>query len=238
MISERILARGFSSFWRNLLPMSDAFVKHINLDYERFDLEIDSLDNDSTTRALINENGFELFRLCLNTGRNLQDLEDHEIDEVYLKSKGKIRIYEGINNYLPDDLTKEDLKESMLIAKTLLSFYNPIKRNCIVSPYFQGCGIIDDCYGDLIDQKSKTLYEFKAGDRNFKSIDLRQVFVYLALNHSSNSYDIENFCLLNPRRGGLFKVDVDEACYIMSGREAHDIYSQIINFITLTDHSG
>ena len=81
-------------------------------------------------------------------------------------------------------------------------------RKLTFEPRFSGCGIIDECFGDILYEK--TLYEVKAGERSFRSIDLRQVLVYCALDYAAGNRAISGVCLLNPRHGVHWYAPVSE----------------------------
>ncbi len=83
----------------------------------------------------------------------------------------------------------------MSLAHNLSTFFRYAKarthftiRTIRVSPRFEGCGWLDECEADFL--TSNVLVEVKAGDRAFRSIDLRQVLIYCALNFASKKYDI------------------------------------------------
>jgi len=93
-------------------------------------------------------------------------------------------------------------------------------------PVFPGCGFIDTCSGDVL--VSTTLFEVKAGDRLFRSIDVRQLVTYAALNLVSRPHEICKLGLFNPRVGIRAALDINELCFEVSGKDAITLLSEIV----------
>ena len=66
--------------------------------------------------------------------------------------------------------------------------------------------MIDLGKGDLI--SSDALFEIKAGDRFFRSVDVRQLIMYGALNSVSQSYQINRLGLFSIPRVGILSNDL------------------------------
>jgi hypothetical protein len=94
-----------------------------------------------------------------------------------------------------------------------------------LEPIFPGCGIIDACRGDLI--VSNILFEVKAGDRLFRSVDVRQLITYATLNQISKRFTIEKVGLFNPRIGVSATISVDDLCFEISGKNSIELFSEI-----------
>jgi hypothetical protein len=76
-----------------------------------------------------------------------------------------------------------------------------------------------------------TLYELKMVDRNLRSIDLRQVMIYAALNHESEQFDIANISILNPRRGLEYALNLEEFADHVARQTAAELCHKITNFL-------
>jgi|LGVD01.1.fsa_nt_gb hypothetical protein len=62
VISERKFSNSFSSFWNELLPTADSFVRRMNLSLERYCLPTESrFEVNRDRRSVINELSFRLF---------------------------------------------------------------------------------------------------------------------------------------------------------------------------------
>jgi hypothetical protein len=95
-----------------------------------------------------------------------------------------------------------------------------------VEPKFPGCGIIDTCFGDV--RCGEALYEIKAGDRNFRSVDIRQLLVYAALGKSAGLAPLRQLGLFNPRTGLSFCMNLDDLCLEVSGISSEELLAELI----------
>jgi hypothetical protein len=122
-----------------------------------------------------------------------------------------------------------DFKLIKWISDSLIKNYSKVYKRTI-RPKFKGCGILFETEGDII--YSNTLAEIKAGDRNFGILDIRQLYVYLALNNISPSYEINMIELFNPRTGILWNEYVDIVSENIAGTPTIEILYEIISFIS------
>ena len=99
-----------------------------------------------------------------------------------------------------------------------------------IDPKFDGCGFINESYGDLISDDK--LIEIKSGERRFNLTDLRQVLIYLVLNHySKQPFNISSIELFNPRMGIAFAEEVENFCLNISALNSQELFSEIQKFI-------
>lgn len=227
MISERKFSSTYTSFWNEILPMGDAFVRQLNLSCKRFSHPYDSnLPVDRDRRAIINELSFRLFKAQV-----LKNTAD--IDRVKL-SRSVILYISRLSNQINLRKTKireKEFKEAEMLARTLSEYFKRKELKSLVFwPSFTGCGLINSCKGDII--LGKNLIEVKAGDRKFRLPDIRQLITYLSLNFYSERYELENVALVNPRAGLSFEISVDGLIESSSGRKPVDVFSDIIEFIS------
>lgn len=234
MISERKLASSFTSFWRQLLPMGDACVRQMNLERERFIRPLETkLSNEANRRAIVNEMGFLQFKKTVRNGIvHEARVRKGELCEIAQDVRRYVsRLADPTGRTLLDEVTGPELAESEQIAHRLRSFFSmQQKGGLIVSPEFQGCGMVQHCRGDAL--TSKTLYEIKSGERDFRLIDLRQVLVYCALNFLSKLYAFENICLVNPRLGVYYDSDIISLIRATSGKAPVEFFNEFIDFIS------
>lgn len=227
MISERKFSNSYSSFWNQLLPTSDSFVRQLNLASERFAGPVNSstpVDRDK--RAVINELAFRLFKEKATSGK----ISASKIISIEQEVRTYIeRLAPNISN-IPA-LSKTELIEVENISKSLSTyFYRPDFSVMFFWPIFKGCGQLDACKADII-YKNK-LIEVKAGDRHFRIIDLRQIITYLALNFKSQQYQLTNIAIVNPRTGKEFECSTESLIESCSGRKSVDVFSDIIDFVS------
>ena len=135
------------------------------------------------------------------------------------------------------DPSAAETEECLAQARSIKHFFMiASKRQPVqVSPVFRGCGIIDTCVGDVF--FSDTLYEVKAGDRSFRSTDIRQLLTYAALNKASDGPKLARIGLFNPRTGVSFSGSLDEVCSEVAGCTPDDLLSEIVRIISSGDVS-
>jgi hypothetical protein len=85
--------------------------------------------------------------------------------------------------------------------------------------------------------KAEGIFEIKAGDRNVRSVDLRQLLVYSALNYADQKRQIQRIGLFNPRVGTHFSATLDEFCAEISGRPTIELLSEIVQVFSSGDIS-
>lgn len=227
MISERKFSNSYSSFWNELLPTADSFVRRMNLSLERYCYPIESkLESDRDKRAVINELAFRLF-MKLAKGIELSDSE-------------KIDLSDSVSNYIEKlapninisrPISKEEINEAESICTALATFFTARKFSALEFwPTFKGCGRMQACKGDIINDDK--LIEVKAGDRHFRITDIRQVITYLSLNSISKQYAIEQIVLVNPRKGVFFETTVEILIEDCSRRKPGDVFGDIIDYLS------
>ncbi len=227
MISERKFSKSFTSFWNELLPTADLFVRRLNLSCDRFCLPLESgLPVDRDRRAIINELAFRFF-LKLAKGEKLSKREKIELCvEVsnYIR-----RLAPNIKEIKP--ISQKELDEANELAGSLSQyFFLGDFKEIKFWPLFKGCGRLHACSGDILYKGN--LVEVKAGDRTFRVIDIRQIITYLSLNFVSQQHHIHKIALVNPRTGLSFETSVDILIEDCSRRKPVDVFGDIVDFIS------
>lgn len=101
-------------------------------------------------------------------------------------------------------LSKEELRDIHSISIHMVEYFPPRAPHLIFDPSFDGLGFLNSAEGDILFGDS--LIEVKAGYRNFSVNDIRQLLVYLTLNHYSRSpHEINKVELYNPRMGAVLR---------------------------------
>ncbi len=228
MISEKKFSSSFASFWQELLPSGEAVLRKINLEKSRFSPPLDSKVA-ADRRDLVNEIGFLLYKNSIINKLSPKEIFNSEkqfdtICNQAIKIVGRFRGSIAAANGIEQN-------EAFKIANSLKEFFEQYKNaKIVISPDFAGCGFLDNCVGDVLSEK--TLYEVKAGERNFRLVDIRQVFTYLALNYSSSAYEIKKVGFVNPRMGIYYNLEVNDLAIQLSGKSAIQVVSEIIEFIS------
>lgn len=233
MISELAFIRSYNTFWNTLFQGGEDYVRLINSAFgEKFEKPL-NFDDIPNRRALINGISFSLFELVSKKEFSIVEIEKLNIRSVLLKEilikEKKILPHLKFGNTNSNRINQEELKVIKLISKRLINQYSK-KSQLIVKPGFKGCGIIFEANGDII--YDNTLTEIKAGDRNFNIQDIRQLYVYLALNHHSKDFKISQIELCNPRTGVIWREYIDIVSDNVAGSSTIEIYHEITNFIS------
>lgn len=234
MITEVTFARDFVSFWRLATPTMDGFVRRLNRGlYERDFLPMSSKVSPNR-RAFVNEVAFHTF--CKLVGARRLGQISIDLDRLVHESAGpltgQMNGEKNVDNEL--GLSAEevgDIREQVQRLQIRLTRYGRlVDIQC--KPSFPGCGMVDRCEGDIL--VGAALIEIKAGDRPFRSVDLRQVLTYLVLNHAGRVRLLETVGLVNPRTGTSFEIGVEEFCFEVGGRHS----SELFEFIAYAMSSG
>lgn len=234
MISERKFANSFTSFWREALPRAEGYLRRMNCSLERIRPPLESvLPTDRESRAVINELGFRLFmRHAAGDVLTTDETNSIAADVVtYVK-----RIENPLISPEPRVLTEGEIGEAREICGALAEFFTQAElRQLQFWPEFAGCGFINTCKADII--QDQCLIEVKAGDRSFRLTDLRQILVYCALAFAARAYQLDAIVMINPRRGVYYEASVEELSVECSGAKPVDLFSEIITFVTSEPNS-
>jgi hypothetical protein len=181
-------------------------------------------------RGFINEVAFAAFCQSARRGQGWQPgrLSKAELDHAVASVRSLTVRKEIHGETIPEEgPVAEELLDIEEQRDRLLKFVflNRSIDTLVVEPVFPGCGIIDASKGDLI--VSDILFEVKAGDRLFRSIDVRQLIMYSTLNYISQSFRIERLGLFNPRIGVSATISIDDLCFEISGKNSTELFSEI-----------
>jgi hypothetical protein len=237
MISEKQFSEQFSGFWNQCLPfLTPQVIAQMNVsrvpmpDSRSFVAKPFDATEDSANNDLVADTGFGIFTAASQAGKSV-----HSIRNTALLKRVTESAFERIKR-LRSSEGKAEMKnlrgmdDSMAIAVRLEDFFeNEEAGELVIQPRFKGCGILDSCYGDLF--MGNTLYEVKCVERNLRSIDIRQVLAYCALNYQSRQFDIDHVCIVNPRRGISFRFGVESLAQKASGKNSAELFHQVGDFL-------
>ena len=230
MISERQLSQR-ASFWSELAPMLDVFVRVINIDSVRFASKVPALAPPEQ-RAFIGECGFEMARLTLE-GANGIDIQDvaplvgrrlAHLDRTTAEPSNSILV------------AMEALTEIQGIAENLVELVTMLGGTVRFAPRFLGCGYVSHCIGDIL--VGACLIEVKSGKRTFRNEDLRQLVVYTALNYAGRTHQIDKVALANPREGTLFKIALDTLIRRIASTGDKEFFERFVFLVSGVTTSG
>ncbi len=234
MISERLIAEKFSAVWKEHLPfLTTNFIRVLNEGhvYTVNQSEVAFSENANIRYDLISEFAFNASEIIFNENKSFETITaDNQYIYSLLKDTAK-----SINREFPElelSLSETEKNEAKLIAFNIIEFINRIKKNsCQFKPRLIGYGIIPEIKADLL--IDDTLFEIKTVNRNFRSTDLKQLLIYIALQHMSSDAKWQYAGLYNPRRGIYCRFYIKRLIYDLSGgRSLHDVFEGLLNGLT------
>lgn len=234
MISERDIAERFSVIWKQSFPLLNSnFIKVFN------DAQIELINThpiitiDNVRYDLVSEAAFNLSEIIiLNKIQPADFILDHKNIENLIEKTA--RTIWNSKSYAKTDLKLSEIEYQNIlkISDNIIEFIRKIKgQNISFRPKLKGYGFIPDLEADLsIDD---TLYELKTVTRNFKSSDLKQLFIYLALQQVSGNVNWKFAGLYNPRKGMFGKFDVKNLIYnLTGGKTPNEAFENLLNGLT------
>ena len=236
MISEKQFSEQFSGFWNQCLPfLTPQVIAQMNIsgtpmpDSRGFVAKPLDATEDSANNDLVADTGFGIFTAAMQAGKSVHSILNSallkRVTESAFERIKRLRSSEGKAEMKP--LRGND--DSIEIAVRLEDFFeNEGVGELVIQPRFKGCGILDSCYGDLF--MGSTLYEVKCVERNLRSIDIRQVLTYCALNYQSRQFEIDHVCIVNPRRGISFRFGIESLTQKASVKNSAELFHQIGDF--------
>lgn len=233
MISERKLVSSHSSFWRNAMPMAETFVRRMNRTLDRVVPPCEGAYK-GIRNSLISELSFRAYCEICNDQKLISNLAT---DADWLSKSA-----DGVRRYIsrlerseipPAPMSVGEINEALLLAKNLrngIKYSNPGKT-VSPRPIFIGCGIVDNCEGDML--VGDALYELKNVERDFRLTDIRQLLTYCALNLASGQRQINTVGLINARSGLAYKMSVNTLSLSVAGVSANELLGEVIRYITV-----
>lgn len=224
MISEKIFAKSYISFWENHTPWLNDYCSGEMAQGKRLGKSIDIEEN--PRHVYINN------IVATTHYKNISADQDYPLEKSMEDSMPMIKLFPG-RKWEDYTLTDNYRKIILIQVERLEGKYGTrVKHN----PFFPGYGIMANCSGDLI--SGSTLVEIKAqsergGRKPFRNEDFRQLLVYCALNNLANQkYDIKTIQLFNPRIGRLWQSDLEEFVQLISNNTSVELFQSIGDFLT------
>lgn len=209
--------------------MEEAYVRTHNARLTRFAPAILS-GISANQRGIVNECGFLLFVSGLELKIDPEHLPKEIVAQRVNDASNYIARMQHFSTVPPIPISAWGIREATLLASRLTTFFAATPwQELRPKPFFPGCGWVDDAEGDVL--ADRTLFEVKAGERQFRGADVRQLLSYCALSFSAKTYDIETVCLINPRFGTFFQDDIETLCQKIAGLSAADVLGEIVNYI-------
>ncbi|MCY4045358.1 MAG: hypothetical protein OXE99_09780 [Cellvibrionales bacterium] len=240
MISEKSIASEFKGFWNESLPLlTPSFVRVFNeanlndlTEYPLRDIKRVPIGTLVQKHDLVAEFAFQLARLAHEKSLWIEELK---LDKNNIKTAYSSTI-SFLKKYATEDgtivLNKKEIEESLVLAEQYDYFIDVQNSNNVeFSPQVAGAGFLGLCKADLsIDE---TLYEVKTVSRNIAGKDIKQLLIYLALQHSTGNRRWKYAGFYNPRKAQFYKFSIDHLIYRTSGgKSTSELFNDIIDFLS------
>lgn len=231
LIDASQFADSFNAFWNENAPTCEHFIRRLNTGgLTRFEPPMSKTI--AANRAVIAEFGFSMFvEFSKASSPNDAALSREEIERLsWTQTRHRLSAFASQGMELSQNFTEIERHEVKTISESLYNFFTKERQIITLRPVFAGCGYVDASEGDVI--SDDVIYEVKTVERPFRSIDLRQVLTYAALNFSSRQFDLKKVGLLNPRSGLFCELLLDVVCEEISGKKSEEFLSTIVETIS------
>lgn len=234
MISERDIAEKFNVVWKQSFPLlTPSFMRVFNESYVIVINEDLAPIEEEVRFDLVSEAAFNLSQMVIEQNINAVDFL------AFASNRNQLAIDTAHSIWPQGQYVKEELELSpfevndiLRVAGNIVEFINKTKRSKVkFKPLLKGYGILSDLEGDL--EIDDTLYEIKTVNRNFKSSDLKQLFIYLALKQVSQGDNWKNAGLYNPRKGTCCNFNIKALIEeISGGKSSHEAFEGLLDSLT------
>lgn len=230
MISERDISEKFSAIWKQNFPLlTPNFIRVFN-DTQIRDINSKKVISLEEVRYdLVSETAFNLSEFAyLNSLTPLKAFTETAQIKIIKETANSIW---GNDNYKEDDLTISEIEkqEIISIAVNTLEFIEKIgSQDVLFKPRLNGYSFIPDIYADI--SIGDSLFEIKTVNRNFKSSDLKQLFIYIALRQVSDKESWKFAGLYNPKKGVYCTFNIGNLIYnLTGGKTPNEAFENLLN---------
>ena len=230
MISERDISEKFSAIWKQHFPLlTPNFIRVFN------DTQIKAINSKQAIAVeevrydLVSETAFNLSELAFINKSTPSEAftEEEQTKIINLTAKS---IWKS-GNYTENDLSISDIEkqEIIAIAENTLEFIEKLGgQDVLFKPKLKGYSFIPDLTADISIDDS--IFEIKTVNRNFKSSDLKQLFIYIALRQVSERENWKFAGLYNPRKGVYCKFNIKSLIYnLTGGKTPNEAFENLLN---------
>lgn len=227
MSAERFAVTS-GSYWSGIFPRLEHFVRISNTGPRIFDSPID-LSSTGKRHPFITETAFLMWKSVMIDGVQLNTRTAQETARSRLLAVSR-------QVSLGPDLTAAEEHEAEVLTGRLLRYFKTIKNLSQVEIDYKipGCGpisggspdllAIDNSYGVGV----QIMAEIKTVNRKFRSTDIRQLIIYLALYFAQYGYAPKVVMVVNPLLGRSLEIGVDDLFEFTSGKPSREVISELL----------
>lgn len=232
----RTIARDIPGISQILFPqLTSGFVGSLNKtirSYCGIKAIDESLIQQSSLRASVL---FEFSYVIAEKKLNGKDVNYNQCFDIAVEKQN--RYYDYVAN--GEIITDLEIKIGSSVATNLVGILKNIserkRKDIIVSPYISGYEWIANSRGDF--SIGDSLIEVKCSNKNFSSLDYRQILIYFLLNYiktlsSSTETCYQTLILVNPRLNKVVEFNADDLLFdVSAGRSKIEVIQQFFTII-------
>ena len=239
MISEKAVAQQFNGLWDDTLPLlTPQFVGLFNAansddltEYPQSRFKKIPIGSNIEKHDLVAELSFQVAKLSIGHGIPTSAISagTEHFKKAYRNATAFLIKYASEDENVV--LNPEEVSEALALAVQYDHFFSHIQAKSIdFSPRITGAGYLGACNGDL--SVDDTLYEIKTVSRNIAGRDIKQLILYLALQHSTGTRRWLHAGFFDPRKATHYRFSVDHLIYRTSGgRSTVEVFGDIVDFL-------
>lgn len=225
MISAERFSQIAGSYWSAQLPRLSHFVRTSNTTARQY-AEPVAMQSSHDRHAVVTETAFVMWKA---------EISGDAVDpaEAFAEASRRLSVVWDQADFSPSIEPQEANDATALLGniRRLITFTG--LQDVVVEPPLLGCGVVSggtpDFQGRLwkADQERLVVGELKTVDRNFRSVDYRQVVAYVVLQYAATSEVFDFLWLANPLRGTLVSIDVDSFFWLTRSQSSDEACAEI-----------
>lgn len=225
MISAERFAQIAGSYWKTQFPRLEHFVRVSNMAVQSFAPPI-TLRSDHDRHAVISEAAFVMWK----SEREGQPLGPQA---AFTEASARLAVVWDQVDYSPRLQGDETDDVTALLQNIQALERTRHLTDLLIEPQLPGCGVVSGGRPDFrgvvtVKGEIKTVIgELKTVQRNFRSVDYRQVIAYVVLNYAATHEVLDYLWLANPMRGNLVVVDVDSFFWLTRSQSSDEACAEI-----------
>lgn len=225
MISAERFAQESGSYWRAVFPKMEHFVRFSNGVASRY-APAAVFQSDPNRHIVISEAAYVRWLWHLRG-------EADDVDRSFEVASKRLAVVWDQGDFAPglEDVEREDV-DAIFQNMVALRGWSGL-AGIVGEPRLPGCGVISggspDFFGSLAGEKRtvQMVGEFKTVKRSFRSVDYRQLVVYLVLQWAATKELLDVLWLVNPLQGTLVPIDVDSFFWLTRSQSADEAVAEL-----------
>lgn len=225
MISAERFAQVAGSYWSTQFPRLEHFVRVSNLSVQSFGRTLE-LKSSHDRHAVVTEAAFVMWK-AEHTGTPLDP------QSAFTEASSRLSVVWDQVDY-SSDLSGDESDDILALHENIQALESISGlQDIVIEPSLPGCGVVSGGRPDFsaragLSGSRSLVGEIKTVQRNFRSVDYRQVVAYVVLTYASTHEVLDDLWLANPLRGTLAVVDVDSFFWLTRSQPSDEACAEIV----------